>query len=160
MDQLQVGDRVLAGNGIFSDVFFFSHRVAARKFRFVELQLANKQSIALTSSHYLPVNGVLSPAGTVKVGDEVVSSAGQVVKVAAVGQVVKSGLYNPHTIAGDLVVNGVQTSAYTTSVHPALAHSLLAPLRALYKMGVVVPGFLDSDASTLAALMPKGQTAL
>ena len=46
------------------------------------------------------------------------------------------GLYNPHTLHGDVVVDGVLTSTYTGVVHPALAHALLAPLRQLYSAGL------------------------
>jgi hypothetical protein len=41
------------------------------------------------------------------------------------------GLYNPHTMHGDIVVDGVHTSTYTDSVAPALAHALLWPVRML-----------------------------
>ena len=48
----------------------------------------------------------------------------------------KTGLYNPHTLHGDIVVDGVLTSTYTAAFSPTLAHVALAPLRALYRAGV------------------------
>ena len=58
--------------------------------------------------------------------------------VIAVGSARKDGLYNPHTLQGDIVVNGVLTSTYTSAFSPVLAHLVFAPLRALYRAGVDV----------------------
>ena len=50
------------------------------------------------------------------------------------------GLYNPHTMTGDIVVDGVLTSTYTDAVAPSLAHALLWPVRMLSDAGVQVAG--------------------
>ena len=45
------------------------------------------------------------------------------------------GLYNPHTLDGSLVVDGIVTSTYTTAVAPAVADVALAAGRAAYWWG-------------------------
>ena len=81
------------------------------------------------------VNGVLAPARSVRAGDNVTLASGRRARVISVGRVRKEGLYNPHTLHGDIVVDGVLTSTYTEAFSPALAHVVLAPLRALYRAG-------------------------
>ena len=58
-------------------------------------------------------------------------SAGNVTAVAAEWA---NGLYSPHTMTGDIVVDGVLTSTYM----PKLAHALLWPVRMLYNAGVQI----------------------
>jgi len=45
------------------------------------------------------------------------------------------GLYNPHTLDGSLVVDGIVTSTYTTAMAPAVADVALAAGRAAYWWG-------------------------
>ena len=64
---------------------------------------------------------------------------GGVGRVTGVDVVERVGLYNPQTVAGDIFVDGVLASTYTTAVEPELAHALLTPLRAAFRaMGVGV----------------------
>ena len=66
--------------------------------------------------------------------------------------------YNPHTLNGDIVVNGIKTSTYTAAVEPSLAHSLLWPVRMLYSMGVnVVQGMFDQGSEAIVSLLPSGE---
>ena len=46
------------------------------------------------------------------------------------------GLYNPHTLTNDLIVNGVRVSALTDAVDPALGHALLWPARMAFLAGL------------------------
>jgi preprotein translocase subunit YajC len=135
MADLQVGDKVLTHNGVYSEVFMFSHRLTDANTRFVEIKTATT-SLAITPGHYLYVNGALREAQYVKVGDNVTLASGKAAKVTSVGSVRKDGIYNPHTLQGDIVVDGVLTSTYTAAFSPTLAHVALAPLRALYQAGV------------------------
>ena len=139
MRDLVVGDTVLAGpNGRYSEVYMFSHRLVDATAAFVELETATA-TIHLSKGHYLYVNHGqdLVEARSVEVGDNVtLGASGLAVRVAAVRSVRKAGLYNPHTLHGDIVVNGVLTSTYTAAFSPALAHAVFAPLRALFRVGV------------------------
>jgi hypothetical protein len=134
MSKLQVGDVVRVGPTEFSKVYMFSHKTMEVKAKFVKLTTA-KGAVRLTAGHYLYVNGQLQTARTVKLGDLI--STGNVTAVSAEWA---DGLFNPHTLHGDIVVDGVQTSTYTENVAPALAHALLWPLRMLATAGVKIAG--------------------
>lgn len=132
MDQVQIGDSVLVAPGVFSEVFMFTHRLADIKTNFVTLHMSSGSQLSLTSGHLLYVDGQLLPARKVRTGSALHLADGSMSYVAAVTRAAKSGLYNPQTIHGDIVVNGIITSTYTTAVRPVVAHALLAPLRVLY----------------------------
>ena len=136
MADLAVGDKVLTHNGVFTEVFMFSHRLEEATNTFLELKTAGGATLALTSNHYLYVNGNLREAQYVKIGDSLTLASGKLDKVLSVGRVKKDGIFNPHTLQGDIVVDGVLTSTYTSAFSPTLAHVVLAPLRGLYQMGV------------------------
>jgi hypothetical protein len=59
-------------------------------------------------------------------------TSGRWTAVVSTTLVEATGLYNPQTIHGDIVVDGIVASTYTTAVDPQVAHGLLAPLRVLY----------------------------
>jgi hypothetical protein len=79
------------------------------------------------------------PARDVRIGDIVQTNNGRA-EVVGISMVRGKGLYNPHTLDGDIIVNGILTTVYTDAIRPELAHALLAPVRALYKMNVSVGG--------------------
>jgi hypothetical protein len=54
-----------------------------------------------------------------------IATDGSEATVVAVSQERNTGLFNPHTLQGDIVVNGIKASFYTAVVAPTLAHSLL-----------------------------------
>jgi len=159
MDALTVGDKVLAsGPSHFSDVYMFSHKLSAVRAEFVRISTAGGRTVMLTGNHYLYVNGKLAVAGVVKTGDEVMTAAGEADKVVSVSNVWADGLYNPHTMHGDLVVDGIQTSTYTADIDPTLAHAALWPVRMLHSMGRnVVGSAFDEGSDLIASLMPNGK---
>ncbi len=59
--------------------------------------------------------------------------------VQAVGSVVADGLYNPQTAHGNIVVDGVLCSTFTSAIHPLLAKTLLLPLVLASKLGLYLP---------------------
>jgi hypothetical protein len=74
-------------------------------------------------------NGALAAAARVQVRDQVTHGRGEVSLEKSVTRVRRAGLYNPQTIAGDVVVDGMLIATYTTAVEPAVAHALLLPFR-------------------------------
>jgi hypothetical protein len=67
------------------------------------------------------------------------------------------GLYNPQTLHGDIVVDGVRASTYTEAVDPVFAHAVLAPVRAVYRwFGVEVGGMDGGGGKAVEVLMPHG----
>ena len=135
MSELAVGYKVITHNGVFSEVFMFSHRLEEATYNFVEIKTATA-TLAITGNHYLYINGNLREAQYVSAGDTITLASGKQDKILSVGRVKKDGIYNPHTLQGDIVVDGVLTSTYTSAFSPTLAHVVLAPLRGLYQMGV------------------------
>ncbi|CAN8064478.1 unnamed protein product [Agarophyton chilense] len=160
MDEVEIGDSVKVGQNLYSEVFMFSHRLSNVKYNFVKMDLENGHSLEATSGHYVYVNGGLSAASNVKVGDSLELDSGDHVRVATVSVVRKSGLFNPQTLHGDILVNGVKASTFTQSVEVCTATALLAPLRLAYAALGWSGSFLDGGMDSVAKFMPKGAAAL
>ncbi|OSX75496.1 hypothetical protein BU14_0234s0023 [Porphyra umbilicalis] len=157
MDQLAVGDNVRVSADAFSRVFLFTHKVAAGSFPFVKLTTASGASLTVTRSHYVYANGKMTAAGAVKLGDELeLVGAAKCDIITATSPVTETGLYNPQTLHGDIFVNGIRASTFTTAVEPRVASALLAPLRALFRATGVSTSALDAGSARLAALLPRG----
>ncbi|CAN8062897.1 unnamed protein product [Agarophyton chilense] len=133
MDQLSIGDHVQTSQESFSSVFAWTHADAHTKYRFVQLDTKSR-SISLTASHYIYADGVTMAAGKVKVGMKLLLSDGSFESVTNKKTVWKTGLYNPQTLDGDIVVNGVVATTYTTAIELKTAHALLAPVRAAFSV--------------------------
>lgn len=156
MNEVQLGDRVLVEGGKYSEVFMFTHKMADVRYRFVHLTTDIGAKLALTSGHYIYVNGHLAAAATVKQGDSLMLADSTLTKVTAVDSVMSTGLFNPQTVHGDIIVNGLRASTYTTTVRPNTAHALLAPLRAVYeRIGLSLSSF-ELGGGFLAGLVPSG----
>lgn len=156
IDQVNIGDRLHVGNGQFSTVFMFTHKLSQVEAAFVKLETDAGFSIRLTSGHYLYVNDRLASAETVNSGDVLILADGQRTVVSNVSQVTSRGLYNPQTVHGNIVVDGIVASTYTRAVQPTTAHALLAPLRALYQRLGLTTAYFDHGADTLANVVPSG----
>eukprot|EP00177_Eucheuma_denticulatum_P007321 GFKZ01013322.1.p1 GENE.GFKZ01013322.1~~GFKZ01013322.1.p1 ORF type:complete len:667 (-),score=80.35 GFKZ01013322.1:304-2304(-) len=166
MDELRIGDRVLVGvdgNGedLFSDVFFFSHRDEGAFNRFIRIITAQGLQLDISSEHYLYVNRRMASAKVVRVGDVVESPGDGLVDVADVEIVWQRGLYNPQTFDGNIVVNGIRTSTFTTAVDPHMANGLLAPLRYLHRyndmLGTMLSALFRNGGGGLEAYIPSGK---
>eukprot|EP00184_Porphyridium_aerugineum_P002176 CAMPEP_0184695800 /NCGR_PEP_ID=MMETSP0313-20130426/3324_1 /TAXON_ID=2792 /ORGANISM="Porphyridium aerugineum, Strain SAG 1380-2" /LENGTH=618 /DNA_ID=CAMNT_0027154325 /DNA_START=224 /DNA_END=2080 /DNA_ORIENTATION=+ len=133
MDEVQIGDRVKVAAGKYSQVYFFGHRLADGMFDFVQLGLENGKQLELSKGHLVLSNNAWTRGEDVKQGDLLMDvTEGRSVAVVSITQVRKNGLYNPHTLDGEIVVNGIQASTYTEVLHPRLAHLMLLPERLLY----------------------------
>lgn len=144
MRNLQIGQKVLSSSNSDSQVFMFSHRTFTCCHKFVSIR-TSQYTLTLSHGHLLYVNGRLQAAAFTQTGDYLSTITGyQVVQDVSEGW--EDGLYAPHTMHGDIVVNGVITSCYTTAVSANAAHTLLTPLRALARSGLKypIPSFLDN----------------
>lgn len=156
MSEVSIGDVVAVGNGIYSPVFMFTHKTASYYGEFMRFMLENGRQITLTESHYIYLSGVLRPAGSVRVGDTVQLADGSVSRVNGVSIVMDSGLYNPQTAHGDILVNGVRASTFTTAVQPGFAQAALSPLRMVFSNLGISTGLFNSGADALVKVAPKG----
>lgn len=142
----------------FSDVFMFTHRLSSANAEFVQIRTAAGHSVMLTPNHYLYVNERMAIASTVKVGDKLKAKDGSAVTVTAVSTTVSSGLYSPNTLDGDIVVDGIVMSTYTSDINPSLAHAALWPVRVAYQLGGDIMGHaFDNGSELIASIMPDGK---
>ncbi len=159
MSEVVIGDVVRVEGNKYSPVFMFTHKLNDVSNKFTRLVTVTGTAITLTSGHYLRVNGAMRPASTVAVGDTLTLASGAAAAVRMVQTVDATGLYNPQTIDGSIVVDGVVASTYTTAVEMRTAHSLLAPLRTVYNALGLSTTALESGADRVASLLPDGAAA-
>lgn len=155
MKDLSVGGRIATRNNkSFSPVYFFSHAYLDVNATFMKIAFIRQGegksgigSLLASPSHYVYVVRRLSvpckkaspqlvPARDISVGDMLVSESGVTASVVRTAAVTATGLFNPHTFDGDLIVDGVRVSCYTTTVHPPAATAALAPLRISFRIGI------------------------
>lgn len=168
MDELNVGDHVLVSPDVYSPVFLFTHQDARAEPVFARIHHDGADSpLTLTPGHYLYANDELVAASAVRAGDRLRTSSGLVVRVTRIARAHGSGLYNPQTLHGDVVVNGVVASTYTRAVDPRTAAALLAPVRAIavllgarWDALVARLGLFASGSPLLAAVAPTGPARL
>uniref|UniRef100_A0A7S1T7F0 Hint domain-containing protein n=1 Tax=Compsopogon caeruleus TaxID=31354 RepID=A0A7S1T7F0_9RHOD len=137
MKELNVGDHILTDSGVFSPVFYFSHRLQEGLFHFIEIHTSDNRRIHLSPSHKLFVNGRLQEAKVARVGDSLGRLKPGV--ISSVAHRTLQGLFNPHTLEGSLVVDQIEASCYTSAVPTNLAHSLLAFERLIFQLGFPRP---------------------
>lgn len=161
MDELILGDRVRVNDNEYSSVFMFTHKRNTGMHNFIRIETSDS-SIEISLNHYIYRNGELVAAKGIRIGDVLQLASGASTVVTGIAAVKRVGLYNPQTLHGDIIVNGIVTSTYTTSVQPVMAHALLSPLRALYARGItsILSTWLDTGAPSLASIVPSGMTLL
>jgi len=148
--RLTVGATVRSSPGRTSDVYAWSHYTRGGVHPFVAItttptdgacvaggnatRAATRPPLLASPGHYVYIGGRLTAADAVAVGDVLIGGDGRPLTVTAVDRVVAAGLFNPHTLDGRLVVDGVAVSCYTRAVEPAVAAALLAPARWVYRV--------------------------
>lgn len=143
MRDVEIGQRVLYEEGSTSDIFFFGHKSESHALYHVLHIRSNSVTTQLSMSggHMMPIVGRGDIAARqVRVGDGVFMGNGARGRVQAVEKKVLRGMYAPTTVVGRIVVDGVRVGCYTETVPGRMAHVCLAPLRALYRAGVVGDG--------------------
>lgn len=153
MSDVRVGHRVLVAPGTFSTVFMFTHKVDKVVSDFIQIRTKTGETLSLTASHYIYLDSSLIPAKYAAIGQQVQLSDGRVSKITAVSTISNSGLYNPQTLHGDIVVDNIRVSTYTQAVNPQTAHSMLAPLRAIFdRSGFTVTCFEHGGRTVLSVI--------
>lgn len=117
MKDLANGDDVLTMNGSYQTMYSMNHYHTSKETTFVQIKtnLELEQPLELSPKHllYLVDNTNPVPASTIKVGDNVWTLKGRK-EVLEVNMITRGGLYNPLTVDGTIVVNGIAASVYTT----------------------------------------------
>ncbi len=132
MSMLRVGDEVLVGGGRYSTVYMFSH-ASNEVAQFVNITTA-RESLVVTPGHLVHTPRGLVRAGDMGSGDRVMGGNGEVYRIVSVRRFIDYGVYNPHTLDGDIVVDGLLASTYTTHVEMQTAHSALAVFRGIWRL--------------------------
>ena len=171
MQDVRIGDRLLtytdAGEPMYDAVYMMGHKDAQSFGVFVSITASNNQTIRLTPDHYIFVvrNNTMSeiPSRHVEVGDGVVVDNGSIVTVVAISRVKSRGLYNPYTMTGRIVVDGILASCHSSSMLDGFLYALgienlatgyqiaFAPIRFVYtllgpKMFLKFEWILDAGA--------------
>lgn len=136
MDALRVGDAVRTGAHLPSKVLGWSHFDRVGRAVFVNATTAGGASLVATASHLVYVDGGkrVAAMGDLVVGDALVTEAGEDARVVQVRSFKGRGVLNPHTMDGNIVVDGFRVTCYTKAVDMGVAHALLTPVRAVFRM--------------------------
>lgn len=128
MKDLQRGDQILTKSGYYESVYAFGHYDVTTKAQFLQIYTTQQNSnytnmnniapLEITGEHLIYLQGKRNPvrADSIKVGDILVSQQPQPQDTPAVitkiSTIERIGLYAPLTQSGNLIVNGLKTSAY------------------------------------------------
>lgn len=146
MEDLDIGDRVLVRNGDYSEVYFFSHRIGpSASFRFVELT-TSETTLRVSANHLIFTDKGPVPAAFISPSDRILLAGGNFGKVERVSVESLPGLYNPHTLDGTIIVDGVAASCLTATIPSLLANSLLLPVRFAYRLSLPAIRVLDEGS--------------
>lgn len=163
MHSLQIGHSARVSTNQYSPIFFFSHsdRTLHTLHKFIQISVQSGHKLLLSPAHYVYLSdGYMIQAAAVRPHSHaLVLADGSPSTVVDVRTVFDYGLFAPHTIHGDIIVDGILASTYTAAVNPWVAHYvLLPPLRALYHLGLkhTPSNLFTYGASTLARLAPQG----
>jgi hypothetical protein len=170
MDELRIGDRVAVlrpdGTRGFDEVYLFTHKDAVATNQYLRLTLASGRELSLSPRHFIPVAGdaaaawdqrVVKAANEVGIGDvvwyETADGAPATAAVTAIATQARTGLYNPLTLGGTILVDGVAASAHSdwfldgilSPAHQDVAYqAMFLPVRALYR--VIGPQWTETIA--------------
>jgi MYXO-CTERM domain-containing protein len=159
MRDVRLGDRIMVaradGSLGYEEVYLNTHKDSVSSTPYVELALASGRSLTLSPRHFIPVaagpasswaDHVAKGANEIAVGDIVWSRAddGRMApdEVAAVRTTVAVGAYNPLTMNGTIVVDGVVASAHSdwfldgivsADAQTKVYQAILAPVRLAYR---------------------------
>jgi Hint module len=156
MDALSIGDMVKVSSDDFSPVFMFTHKLIDTVNNFVVLSTSSGEILTVTPGHFIYINDALSAASEAAVGSTLRLGTGGSTIITSVAATISTGLFNPQTAHGDIVVDGIVASTYTTAVDPSVAHILLAPLRAVYAFTGIRMTAFESGASSFVGIAPRG----
>ncbi len=160
MKDVRIGDRLQVvmpdGSLRYEDVYLLTHNDPDIAGPFVELALASGQSLTLSPRHFIPIapeagagweSRVLKGANEVKVGDVVwhqgSDGAMLATTVTAVTETVGTGAFNPLTLSGTIVVDGVVASAHSdwfldgivsADLQGQIYQAMFAPVRGIYHL--------------------------
>lgn len=136
ISELCVGDEVLVDQNSYSTVFAFSHRHEHLQSLFYVLRTSCGKLVSATKGHFIYADNRLLPIERIHIGQMLRTVNGES-QVISIHTQVSKGIYNPQTLHGNIVVNGIIASTYTKSLTINIAHAALTPLRAFSRICAV-----------------------
>eukprot|EP00548_Thalassiothrix_antarctica_P000591 CAMPEP_0194138306 /NCGR_PEP_ID=MMETSP0152-20130528/8136_1 /TAXON_ID=1049557 /ORGANISM="Thalassiothrix antarctica, Strain L6-D1" /LENGTH=711 /DNA_ID=CAMNT_0038835733 /DNA_START=193 /DNA_END=2328 /DNA_ORIENTATION=+ len=114
ISNLVLGDVVQVANNKFEPIYSFGHKddssfvkylQIATEGQFVPLEISDDHMVSVSDGRYVP-------ASTIKKGDMLFTSSGEVAAVKSIKSVMRKGAYAPFTSSGSIVVNNIVASNY------------------------------------------------
>lgn len=121
---------------VFSEVIMFLDYDPSQRREFLKFTLSSGRTITATVSHLLVASGVSVFAGSLRVGDRLLTRdarANRLVEdaIVRIEGVLHTGVYAPLTATGTVVVDDVLASCYATVDSQEIAQLAFAPVRVL-----------------------------
>lgn len=145
IDDLELGDEVLVSFNSYSPVFMFTHKLSTGSFQFLRFVLEDGSELRVTPGHFVYADRVIKAARDVRVNDTMENANAQQIPIKYIETVHESGLYNPQTEHGDIIVNGIRVSTFTESIEPSAAHALLSVFRCLRRNTGIMCGVTEKQ---------------
>lgn len=139
---VRINDEILVfdddGHLFYDKVYIILHANAKEEVLYVRIATKQGKILFISPYHALPVGeiGKDIPAKDVVVGDAIFTINHGFLTldiVTSVSYKLCKGAFCPVTMNGNIVVNEVAASCYTTFVNPSLTHFTLLPFRVMYK---------------------------
>jgi len=153
MKELQIGDKVRSGASSFSEVYLFSHKMRTVQANFVEVTTEAGPQLQLSPKHFIHVSQRCDDTSEQMHAEDlqpgmcvfIANDALQLSPIVSVKLVRSEGLYNPFTMDGNIIVDGVLVSSHSewfldgiadqfgiTGLLPSVYQAVLAPARYMY----------------------------
>lgn len=189
MSELRVGDTIRAiddnGHAFWDEVYFFGHADGASIGKFLQIELVGLDTpvLQLSLKHFVPgcLGGVRCTWGErmhayaqdLQKGDYIwIARSGELqleqLQIQKISSITAKGLYNPYTLSGTIVVNGVVASSHSDWILddlvptswlqwlPAIYQALFFPGRVLYHiLRTLGPEALETVVSLLDLSNPQ-----
>jgi Hint module len=150
MDEVAIGNRVLVDVNRYSEVFVFTHKAPEAVSDFVRLESCCGEVVQASRDRSAPTAVWLRKARCASATPPPRRLVRPSVSCPCRASRAR-GLFDPQTLDGDIVVDGLLASTYTTTVEPVLAHAALAPTRLFYQVFGVATS-VDSQGRTFSGV--------
>jgi hypothetical protein len=143
MKDLEIGDKVLVGNGKHEVVYAFGHRDPSKEADFLALYITHEGTtghpLEVSPRHLVYIKGKDHPimADSLQVGDILQGSHDSIIdggSIKKIKKITRCGVYAPLTPSGNIVVDGFMVSTYValqqkgSSEFPKFANGLVLPI--------------------------------
>ena len=114
MKDVQIGDLIKTAEGSYSRVYSFGHYDPEVEATYLQIftKMSLDKPLEISADHMVFVGKQAVPAGSAKVGDNLLDSNGENAEIVNIKSVIRKGAYAPFTESGSIVVNDIVASNY------------------------------------------------